>query len=221
MYVLDTIASIEAGTKAVTSPRDMRHFLLPAPAPIWNARNAQEWLEAMTKYKRTITLDEMLHKTFDLRAPSIPQAGPGNAGAIGSVGPLSGPSASSVPYSVEQAFTSHNSAAMLSMSSFGQGVQIHASDCLGTRIPMGPFSRLCVVLTLLRGLVEFGEGKRKGGQVTQIWAVWPEPLERPAPPLSGAGADRAALEANTLATYKRAFDRVRANAMFTSVIPPS
>lgn len=190
VYVLDTIASIEADTKSVTSARDMRHLPLPAPPPIWNARTPLEWLDSMRKYPVIMTLDNMLHKTFDLRTPAPPPS-------------AAGTSPSDPAYPIELAF-----ADPVDPSPSGLLRQAYAGDCLGTRVLMGPFARLCVVLTLLKGLIEFGEGKRKGGQVTQIWAVWPEPLDRRVH-MSGAGLDRAALEASVLATYKRAFDRVR------------
>ncbi|KAG9011140.1 hypothetical protein FRB94_009066 [Tulasnella sp. JGI-2019a] len=184
VYVLDTIATIEAGTRSVTSPRDMRHLPLPAAPPIWNARTSKEWLDAMQKYPKVITLDSMLHMTFDLRTPAPPSN-------------VNSPNAA---FPIELAFAAPNEP-----SASGQG---YAKHCLGTRIPMGPFARLCVVLTLLRGLIEFGEGKRKGGQVTQIWAAWPEPLDRRTH-MSSHDIDRAALEESVLVTYKRAFDRWR------------
>lgn len=36
-------------------------------------------------------------------------------------------------------------------------------------LELGPFARLSVVVTILRGLIEFGEGKPNGGYVVQRW----------------------------------------------------
>jgi len=72
-------------------------------------------------------------------------------------------------------------------------------DCLGTRLHLGPFARMAMIMTLLRGLLEFGEGKRKGGMVTQLWVLDPQALE--IDPEKG-------MEQRILMTYQRAFDRV-------------
>lgn len=175
------MAFIEAGTKPVTEPRDMRHFPLPAPAPTWNARTAKQWLENMRKYPTIRTLDEVMHKTFDLDeqhgCPNT-QRDPLTGFPVGLFG-MFGPATRST----------------------------YTADCIGGHnVTMGPFGRLCVILTLLRGLIEFGEGKRKGGQVTSIWALGNAGVERKQ--TSGPGVDRVALEAITVAAYKRAFDRV-------------
>lgn len=72
-------------------------------------------------------------------------------------------------------------------------------SCLGTRMHFGPFARNVFLFTLLRGVMDFGEGKRKGGPVTQLWAVSPEALDMD--PTCG-------LECSILRSYQRAFDRV-------------
>ena len=183
VYVLDTIASVEAGLASHLTPRDLRSFPLPAPAPVWNARTAEEWRDAMRRYPVDYSLEKLLQKTFDTRTPSPPTTESSyQFNADGT------PNISYVPPDIFQSM--HE--AWNTRPSMGV-------DCLGTRIPLGPFARLCGVLTLLRGVLEFGEGKRKGGQVTQIWAVRPDALEQD----PGLG-----LEANILASYKRAFDRV-------------
>jgi hypothetical protein len=38
-------------------------------------------------------------------------------------------------------------------------------------VRIGPFARMVVVMTILRGLIEFGQGKSKGGFVTQCWVT--------------------------------------------------
>lgn len=38
-------------------------------------------------------------------------------------------------------------------------------------IKLGPFARTVIVMTILRGLIEFGQGKPKGGFVTQYWIM--------------------------------------------------
>ncbi|KAG8925458.1 hypothetical protein FRC01_010138 [Tulasnella sp. 417] len=186
VYVLDTIASVEAGITPQMAPRDVRHFPLPAPAPVWNARTADEWAASMRNYPVDFPMDRLMQKTFDLRAPSPPN--PDRTFQFNQDGT---PNVDYIAPSVVQTMTDawHNS--------MHGGV---IRDCLGTRLVIGPFARLITVLTLLRGLIDFGEGKRKGGQVTQIWAIRPEALEKD---------PNQSLEANILASYKRAFDRWR------------
>ncbi|KAG8899821.1 hypothetical protein FRB99_006436 [Tulasnella sp. 403] len=181
VYVLDTIACIEAGIASHLTPRDVRQFPLPAPAPVWNARTAQEWAEQMRKYPVDYCLDKLLHKTFDLRTPAAPDP---------LTSPINADGSPNLNYTPTPGFT-----ASVWMSNPSRN-----RDCLGTRLPLGPFARLCSVLTLLRGLIEFGEGKRKGGQVTQLWATKPEALEKD---------NTVGLETNILTSYKRAFDRWR------------
>lgn len=38
-------------------------------------------------------------------------------------------------------------------------------------IKLGPFARTVIVMTILRGLIDFGQGKPKGGFVTQFWVM--------------------------------------------------
>ncbi|KAG9044234.1 hypothetical protein FS837_008592 [Tulasnella sp. UAMH 9824] len=186
VYVLDTIASVEAGITPQMTPRDVRHFPLPAPAPVWNARTADEWAASMRQYPGDFPMARLMQKTFDLRAPSPPT--PDRTFQFNQDGT---PNIDYIAPSVVQTMTDawHNS--------MHGGV---IRDCLGTRLIIGPFARLITVLTLLRGLIEFGEGKRKGGQVTQIWAIRPEALDKD---------PNQTLEVNILASYKRAFDRWR------------
>ncbi|KAG8712080.1 hypothetical protein FRC08_015059 [Ceratobasidium sp. 394] len=40
-----------------------------------------------------------------------------------------------------------------------------------TGVRLGPFARTVIVITILRGLIEFGQGKPKGGFVTQYWVT--------------------------------------------------
>ncbi|KAG8973558.1 hypothetical protein FRC05_008626 [Tulasnella sp. 425] len=186
VYVLDTIASVEAGITPQMTPRDVRHFPLPAPAPVWNARTADEWAASMRKYPVDFPMDRLMQKTFDLRTPSPP-----TPDRTFQFNPDGSPNVDYIAPSVVQTMTDawHNS--------MHGGV---IRDCLGTRLVIGPFARLITVLTLLRGLIEFGEGKRKGGPVTQVWAVRPDALEKD---------PNQTLEVNILASYKRAFDRWR------------
>lgn len=167
------------------TPRDVRHFPLPAPAPVWNARTADEWAASMRKYPVDFPMDRLMQKTFDLRTPSPP-----TPDRTFQFNPDGSPNVDYIAPSVVQTMTDawHNS--------MHGGV---IRDCLGTRLVIGPFARLITVLTLLRGLIEFGEGKRKGGPVTQVWAVRPDALEKD---------PNQTLEVNILSSYKRAFDRV-------------
>ncbi|KAG8925838.1 hypothetical protein FRC02_009372 [Tulasnella sp. 418] len=148
IYLLDTVAALESGIPPLVSPRDMRHFPLPAAPPVWNARTPQEWYPLLKKHFTGVTLDTMVSKSFYLESLEPPAE----------------------------------------------------FVCLGTRVHIGPFARLAVVLTLLKGLLDFGEGARKGGPVTQMWAVHPEALD--ADPVKG-------LESCILNSYQRAFTRWR------------
>jgi hypothetical protein len=38
-------------------------------------------------------------------------------------------------------------------------------------LPIGPFARLVIVITLLRGLVDYAEGKDRGGYVVRRWIM--------------------------------------------------
>ncbi|KAG8910132.1 hypothetical protein FRC01_006528 [Tulasnella sp. 417] len=168
------------------APRDVRHLPLPAPAPVWNARTADDWAGSMRQYPVDFPMDRLMQNTFDLRAPSPPT--PDRTFQFNQYGT---PDIDYIAPSVGQTMTDawHD-------SMHGGVIQ----DSLGTRLAIGAFARLITLLTLLRGLIDFGEGKRKGGQVTQIWAIRSEAL---------AKDPNQSVEANILASYKRAFDRWR------------
>lgn len=38
-------------------------------------------------------------------------------------------------------------------------------------VELGPFARLVMVITLVKGIIEYGEGKPKGGYVVQRWIL--------------------------------------------------
>ncbi|QRV86525.1 Fungal specific transcription factor domain [Ceratobasidium sp. AG-Ba] len=120
IYILDTIACLEAGIPSLISPRDVIHLAVPASESMWSARNEGEWAalaEAGGYHADGLTLDMAMESVFGFKNPTD-----GRPDAI-------------------------------------------------TGVRLGPFARTVVVMTLLRGLIEFGQGKPKGGLVTQCWVT--------------------------------------------------
>lgn len=119
VYILDTIACLEASIPSLVSPSDLSHLPLPACESMWSAMSDVEWFAfATTDGYQTegITLDVAMQSVF----------GYDNAAMEGRPDPITG-------------------------------------------LKLGPFARTIIVMTLLRGLIEFGQGKPKGGVVTQTW----------------------------------------------------
>jgi hypothetical protein len=119
VYVLDTIACLEASIPSLVSPRDLSHLALPACESMWSARTEIEWAafaEAGGYQAEGITLD----------------------------------------------------IAMRSIFGYDNAVEEGRPDAI-IDIKLGPFARTILVMTLLRGLIEFGQGKPKGGVVTYTW----------------------------------------------------
>ncbi|CAE6481752.1 unnamed protein product [Rhizoctonia solani] len=121
VYVLDTIACLEAGIPSLVSPRDLSHLALPACDSLWSAGSEVEWAayaEAGGHQNEGITLDIAMRSVF----------GCDNAAEQG------------------------------------------RPDAI-VALRLGPFARTVIVMTLLRGLIEFGQGKPKGGIVTNNWII--------------------------------------------------
>jgi hypothetical protein len=121
VYVLDTIACLEAGIPSLVSPRDLSHLALPACDSLWSAGSEIEWAayaEAGGHQTEGITLDIAMRSVF----------GCDNAAEEG------------------------------------------RPDAI-VALRLGPFARTVIMMTLLRGLIEFGQGKPKGGVVTQNWII--------------------------------------------------
>ncbi|CAE6430961.1 unnamed protein product [Rhizoctonia solani] len=119
VYVLDTIASLEAGIPSLVTPRDLSHLALPACDSLWSAGSEVEWAayaEAGGHQTEGITLDIAMRSVF----------GYDNAAEEG------------------------------------------RPDAI-VALRLGPFARTVIVMTLLRGLIEFGQGKPRGGVVTHNW----------------------------------------------------
>ncbi|KAJ1309913.1 hypothetical protein OPQ81_006672 [Rhizoctonia solani] len=119
VYVLDTIACLEAGIPSLVSPRDLSHLALPACDSLWSAGSEVEWAayaEAGGHQTEGITLDIAMRSVF----------GYDNAAEEG------------------------------------------RPDAI-VALRLGPFARTVIVMTLLRGLIEFGQGKPRGGVVTHNW----------------------------------------------------
>lgn len=119
VYVLDTIACLEAGIPSLVSPRDLSHLALPACESMWSARSDIEWAafaEAGGYQTEGITLDIAMRSVF----------GYDDAAAEGRPDAITG-------------------------------------------VSLGPFARTAIVMTLLRGMIEFGQAKPKGGVVTHTW----------------------------------------------------
>jgi hypothetical protein len=66
-------------------------------------------------------------------------------------------------------------------------------------VEVGPFARLVIVLTLLRGVIEFGEGKKDGGLLVQEWMI-------PAGRFNGAYLS---FDSFVQSTFTRALDKWR------------
>ncbi|KAG8745315.1 hypothetical protein FRC10_008332 [Ceratobasidium sp. 414] len=60
--------------------------------------------------------------------------------------------------------------AMQSVFGFSNPAMDGRPDAI-TGVRLGPFARAVIVMTILRGLIEFGQGKPKGGFVTQYWVT--------------------------------------------------
>jgi hypothetical protein len=74
-----------------------------------------------------------------------------------------------------------------------------SSDTILDTIELGPFARLVIVVTLLRGVIEFGQGQPKGGYVVQTWA----------PGAAGFQGSNEAFDQYVISLFTMAFDRVR------------
>ncbi|CUA75033.1 Transcriptional regulator ADR1 [Candida albicans SC5314] [Rhizoctonia solani] len=149
VYVLDTIASLEAGIPSLVSPRDLSHLALPACDSLWSAGSEVEWAayaEAGGYQNEGITLDIAMRSVF----------GCDNAAEEG------------------------------------------RPDAI-VALRLGPFARTVIIMTLLRGLIEFGQGKPKGGVVTHNWVI------------NGVLAGKATEATNTwvLGAYLRALSKWR------------
>ncbi|CAE6425603.1 unnamed protein product [Rhizoctonia solani] len=121
VYVLDTIACLEAGIPSLVSPRDLSHLALPACDSLWSAGSEVEWAayaEAGGHQNEGITLD----------------------------------------------------IAMRSVFGFDNAAEEGRPDAI-VALRLGPFARTVIVMTLLRGLIEFGQGKPRGGVVTHNWII--------------------------------------------------
>lgn len=72
-------------------------------------------------------------------------------------------------------------------------------------ISIGPFARLVIVVTLLRGLVEYGEGKDRGGFAVQRWFT---NVNRNNPLLVNS-SDHEGFHEQVVSAFERALTRVR------------
>ncbi|KAG8729577.1 hypothetical protein FRC12_020880 [Ceratobasidium sp. 428] len=121
IYILDTIACLEAGIPSLISPRDTIHLAVPASESMWSARTEVEWAalaEAGGYQADGLTLDMAMQSVFGFSNPATD----GRPDAV-------------------------------------------------TGVRLGPFARTVIVMTLLRGLIDFGQGKPKGGYVTHCWVA--------------------------------------------------
>lgn len=121
IYILDTIACLEAGIPSLISPRDVIHLAVPASESMWSAGTEGEWAalaEAGGYQADGLTLDMAMQAVFGFNNPVTD----GRPDAV-------------------------------------------------TAVRLGPFARTVIVMTLLRGLIDFGQGKPKGGFVTQCWVT--------------------------------------------------
>ena len=146
VYHLDTISSLESNIPCILSSCEIGNMPLPAPDTIWRAPTAQAWFAAVKKY-RPMTLDEAMRRTFFL--PSF--------GAFDDM------------HQQHQTQTRHNWTSDKQdscPSSKADGYN------LLNEYEYGPFARSAMVLTLLRGVIDIGEGKRDRGDWRDLTDLW-------------------------------------------------
>jgi len=80
---------------------------------------------------------------------------------------------------------------------------------------LGPYARLILILTILRGLVAYGQGKPKGGYVTRRW-ILPKQAEEPFPQMDGVQ-----LHSFIIASYGRMLDSWRQGWDFDMTCQPN
>ncbi|KAN0064823.1 hypothetical protein ACQY0O_001880 [Thecaphora frezii] len=108
IFVMDTVASLDAGIPTLLRIDEVEHLPLPSPDAIWRASTSQAWQKALDSY-RGPTLDEALQQ---LLGPELRSPAPGETVSSTSV------------------FSAH-----------------------------GPFARLVMIVTLLRGIIGMLEGR--------------------------------------------------------------
>ena len=152
VYHLDTISSLESNIPCILSSCEMGYMPLPAPDTIWRAPTAQAWLAAVKDY-RPMTLDEAMRRVFFL--PSF--------GAF------------------DEMHQQHQDAQAQSQCARYMGKGGAADACPSSKADgynllneyeYGPFARSAMVLTLLRGVIDIGEGKRDRGDWRDLTDLW-------------------------------------------------
>ena len=121
---------------------------LPAPDTIWRAPTAQAWLAAIKTY-RPMTLDEGMRRTFFL--PSF-----------GAFDDMHQQHQNQFPSPPPFKFGTQDSS---------PGAQADGYNLLN-EYEYGPFARSAMVLTLLRGVMDIGEGKRDRGDWRDLTDLW-------------------------------------------------
>lgn len=151
VYHLDTISSLESNIPCILSSCEMGYMPLPAPDTIWRAPTAQAWLAAVKKY-RPMTLDEAMRRIFFL--PSF--------GAF-----------DDMHQQHQDAQQSRARFMGADAHAAGAGPGAHADGYnLLNEYEYGPFARSAMVLTLLRGVIDIGEGKRDRGDWRDLTDLW-------------------------------------------------
>ena len=127
IYHLDIVSALESHIPPILTGCELSYMPLPAPDSLWQASDAEEWFDAMKKYKY-MTLDEAMRRIFFL------------------------PTYGSFDKLHERADTKFY-------------------NLLNTT-ELGPFARTAVISTLLRGVIDIGEGKRDRGDWRDLTDLW-------------------------------------------------
>ncbi|ORX34579.1 hypothetical protein BD324DRAFT_594403 [Kockovaella imperatae] len=127
IYHLDIVSALESHIPPILTSCEMADMPLPAPDSLWLAADAEEWFEALKKY-RYMTLDEAMRRIFYL-------------------------------------------------PTYGAFDKLHErSDTkyynLLNTTELGPFARTAIISSILRGVIDIGEGKRDRGDWRDLTDLW-------------------------------------------------
>lgn len=127
VYILDTLAFLEFGTRPSITQPDIASLPVPASDNLWNAPNKEAWALAVQSYT-PMTVDEAMRRVFFL-----PECG---------------------------VFDAHHAES---------GQRYYQ---LLNQYEFGPFARVVMIVTLLHGVLDIGEGKRDINSKSQLREAW-------------------------------------------------
>ncbi|KAF8319372.1 hypothetical protein DL93DRAFT_182816 [Clavulina sp. PMI_390] len=179
VYLLDVQSSIESSAIPLVSPRDVRHLPIPTPDILWSAPNAVTWAMLISHPTFSVfTLDDAMQKLFDFSAePENINKSPGASPSSAGVGSPA-------------------------LDSAGDATTVTPSVL--DIVSLGPFARLVIVITILRGLIEYGEGNIRGGYVVQRWITGGQNGH-----FAYTGTDPELFHQSVMRAFSRALIRVR------------